>query len=67
MADHSATIAKLEAVLRSGARSVNIDGVTVQIDPESIRRELRKLRAQDDTQAGRRPFALSMNLTGATG
>lgn len=64
MADHSERIAEIQDLLRTGATSVETDGTTVQLDPESLRRELRQLMAEDDTNRGRRPVVSSINLSG---
>ena len=64
MADHSVEIARLEALLSTGARSISVDGVSTTLDPESIRQRLRQLKADDDAHRGRRPRITSMDLRG---
>ena len=64
MTDNSAKIAKLQAILEAGADSVSVDGTTVHYDLAEIRREIRRLMAEDTTNAGRRPVAASINLGG---
>lgn len=62
MADNSERIEQIEAILRSGAKTVTVDGVTTSFDLESLRRELRLLRGTDDTLRGKRPVAARINL-----
>jgi|GEM_PF-4177217 len=63
MADNTAAIAELEAVLHAGASRVAVDGQDVAYDLVQIRRRLRELKASDDT-ATKRPTALSIDLSG---
>lgn len=67
MADNSARIAELEAILRSGVTTRTINGTTTTVDLTVIRQQLTSLRQQDDTQAIRKPRIASMNLSGLTG
>ena len=62
--DNSAKIAELESLLESGATSVNVDGVTVAISPDSVRAELRRLQQADSVQRKKRPVAARINLAG---
>ncbi len=62
MADNTARIAQIESILEAGARSVVIDGVTVAYDFDSLRTELRRLKATDDIQKKTRPRVLSFDL-----
>lgn len=64
MADNSAAIAKIQAILRAGARQVTIDGTTVTYDFDELRRQLHHLQATDDTEAGKRPRFLSVKFGG---
>lgn len=64
MADNSARIESILAILRSGAASVSIDGRTIQYDLAALRRELRQLQAEDDANKGRRPASATINLGG---
>jgi len=64
MADRSAEIARLEAILNAGARSVTTDGQKVDYDLDAIRRRLAELRAEDDNTLPKRPRAASIRLTG---
>lgn len=64
MADNTARIAEIRAVLRSGVTASTVDGGSLTIDPESLRRELRNLVAEDDVQRTRRPRISTVNLSG---
>jgi hypothetical protein len=44
--------------------STTVDGVSVSLDRESLRKELRKLEAEDDTLRSRRPPCASIDLSG---
>lgn len=65
MADHSERIAQIQQILRAGATSVSVDGVTVTYDFESLRRELRQLMQEDDVHKGRRPVISHLDLSRA--
>lgn len=62
--DNSAKIAELQAILQAGASSVAVDGTNVAFDLAEVRQQLRELMASDQTNAGRRPVASSINLGG---
>jgi len=62
MADHSQRIAEIQAILRAGAKTVTVDGVTVAYDFASLRKELRQLMAEDPAYAHLRPRLSSMNI-----
>jgi hypothetical protein len=47
MPDNSAAIAKIEAILNTGATSVTTDGTTVNYDFDELRRRLKELRNTD--------------------
>jgi len=64
MANNTAEIERIEELLRSGVKSVTVDGVTTTIDRVALEKQLRRLRAEDDTQRGRRPVAASVDLSG---
>lgn len=64
MADHSTRIAEIQTILRAGATSVTVDGVSVQYDFASLRKELRELMADDPNFASLRPRAASIDLGG---
>lgn len=64
MADNTRRIAEIRETLRTGVVSSNVDGTSMTIDPESLRKELRQLTGEDDTQRSRRPRISSVNLSG---
>ena len=64
MADNSAKIAELEAILETGATTVKVDGQEVVRDLKVVRAELRRLQAEDDTDKNRRPVMSKFNLAG---
>lgn len=67
MADHTTRITAIQTILRTGARSVSVDGVNVTYDFEELRNELRQLMSEDDTHKGRRPVAARLDLSRAFG
>lgn len=64
MADNSAEIARLKAILDSGASEVVTDGQRVKLHHGDVRRRLRELIATDDTATVKRPRASSIDLSG---
>ena len=64
MADNTARIAEVRTILRAGVSSTTVDGVSVSYDLGSLRRELRELIAEDNTEAGRRPTIARIKLSG---
>jgi len=62
MADNSQRIAEIRALLQTGATDVSPDRTT--FDPESLRRELRQLEAEDSVMQTKRPVAASVYLGG---
>lgn len=64
MADNTAKIAELEEILRQGVTQTTIDGVTIVRDLDSVRAELRQLKAEDDTIGNRRPQSFTVDLGG---
>lgn len=56
-------IEEIRALLQTGAVSVSPDGNTT-FDPDSLRKELRRLESEDGTAAQRRPVASSIYLGG---
>lgn len=63
MADNSAKIAAIRAILESGATQGTVDGRTVVYDHASLRRELRELEKNDDAAGGgKRPVASRIKL-----
>jgi hypothetical protein len=63
MADNAAKIAELRTLLESGVSSSSVDGTSTSIDRESIRREIRRLEAEDDTRRSRRPVSASVDMS----
>jgi hypothetical protein len=63
MDDNSVKIAELRELLESGVSSSSLDGVHTAIDLDSVRREIRRLEAEDETLRVRRPVAASMDLS----
>lgn len=64
MADYSAQIADIEEILRSGAKTVVIDGVTTTYDHDSLRKELSRLKRLNETTKGKRPLFATIRLDG---
>jgi predicted esterase YcpF (UPF0227 family) len=64
MANNSAQIAQIRALLATGATQIIVDGQQVTVSPASLRKQLRQLMATDDTNAGRRPLMATVNLGG---
>lgn len=54
MPDNSAQIAKIEAILNTGATSVTTDGTTINYDFAQLRKRLRELKATDPAFRRRR-------------
>ena len=63
MADNSVAIAEIQAVLRSGVKTVTVDGVTTQFDLAALRRELSFLMKTDTVNKSRRPTCASIDLS----
>ena len=61
MADNSAEIAEIEAILNSGASSITIDGNTTRWDLNALRKRLVDLKATDDN-SNKRNRLLTINL-----
>jgi len=64
MADNSARIAEIQEILRAGATSVSVDGVTTTYNFNELRKELRDLQQSDDSQKRKRPVASNIYLGG---
>ena len=64
MADNTARITEIRAILQAGATTVKTAGVEVVYDFAQLQRELRELLADDDDQRGRRPVSAAINLGG---
>lgn len=66
MADKSAEIAKLEKLLDSGAKSVNVDGIqTTFASATQIRRRIRELQSETDGSKRRKPPVSTINIGAA--
>lgn len=66
MADNTAKIAAIDKILESGARQIAVDGIQATVDTDSLRKERRRLVAEDDaTTVMARPAASSIQLGGA--
>lgn len=61
----SERIAEIDAILRTGARSVTLDGVTISYDFDQLREERRTLEAKQPDARKRRRFAFRNNLGGS--
>ena len=64
MADNSAAIARIQAILQRGVSRAVIDGRVVEYDLPALAAQLRQLKASDDTLRGQRPYASTINLGG---
>jgi hypothetical protein len=64
MANNASKIAEIKELLESGVTSATVDGVHTAFDPESLRRELRRLEAEDASSQTKRPVAASVYLGG---
>lgn len=64
MADNAARIAEIRELLETGASSVSVDGTHTSFDLASLRKELRKLEAEDAAAQTQRPVASSIYLGG---
>ena len=64
MPDNSNRIREIRDTLEAGATSVSTDGTNVTFDFEELRKELRRLEAEDTKLQGRRPVAASIYLGG---
>jgi len=64
MADNTTELARLRAILNSGATEVFVDGQKVKVDPSAVRLRIRELVATDDTETVKRPRASSIDLSG---
>ena len=62
--DNSKRIAEIDEILRSGARSVSTDGLSVSYDFDTLREERRQLMEADTANRSRRPIASNINLSG---
>jgi len=55
-------LAQIDAILASGAKSSNADGVNVSFDLDSLRRRRREIQRQ--LTPGKRPRVSTINLSG---
>lgn len=62
MPDNRQRIEQIQKILRAGATQVTTDGTTVSFDFAQLRKELRRLMAEDPAFAGRRPVAASIKF-----
>jgi len=67
MADNSSEIAEIETILRTGARTVAKDGVSVTYDFNVLRERLAILRREDDAKKTRRPVVSQIDLESGWG
>ncbi len=67
MADNSARIAEIDAILESGVEQSTNDGTTVKHNFAELRKERRRLIENDDTRTGSRPSAITLDLSGFGG
>jgi len=65
MPDNRAAIARIEAILNSGAKRAVIDGQSVEVDHDQLRRRLRELKAEDTSNPETRPRLRSIDLSNA--
>ncbi|MEZ6068278.1 MAG: hypothetical protein R3B90_21765 [Planctomycetaceae bacterium] len=63
MPDNSQAIADIRALLNSGATTVVVDGQTVQLNHDSLRRRLRELQATDTAAPIKRPRVASIDAS----
>ena len=62
MADNTARISELRAILQEGVTTSTVDGTSVTTDLDQVRKELNLLIQTDDTQKARRPRLSSINV-----
>ena len=62
MPDHTAEIARIDALLNTGLKTVVIDGITQAIDVPSLRKRRRELLRSNTATRKRRPFLVNLNL-----
>lgn len=63
MADNSARIRQIREILESGIVEDETDGQRTKFDPESLRKELRRLMAEDDVERKKRPSIYRIDLS----
>jgi hypothetical protein len=57
-------IEEIDAILRTGAKSVTVDGVTTTWDPESLRTERAELERKVAPKTRRRPLCYKPRISG---
>ena len=57
-------IARIRAILSSGAQTITVDGVSAAVDATALRRRLRELLAEDETTGVKRPVIQKVYLGG---
>lgn len=62
MANQSAEIARLRAILNGGKSSYSVEGQSVTYDLDQVRKRLQELIAQDESETVRRPRASRIRL-----
>lgn len=68
MADNSTKITELTEIVESGAKSVNVDGLSVQVDSGQAKKALRDARLTDDATIATgmvRPTVFRTSMRGA--
>lgn len=63
MADNSARIAQLNTILETSVTASTIDGTSVAIDLDSLRKERDRLMAEDNTARIQKPRLTSVNIS----
>jgi len=64
MANNTTRISEIEEVLRSGVVQWSNDGSSGAHNFAELRKELRELKASDDTVGNKRPTGFTVNLGG---
>ena len=64
MADNSAKIAAIRQILETGVQSTTVDGVSTTFDLDSLRKELTRLEAEDESLQTARPRVAQVYLGG---
>ncbi|MBS0207224.1 MAG: hypothetical protein JSS49_30475 [Planctomycetes bacterium] len=67
MADNTAEIERLRAILREGVTTVSVGGTTTTVDLNVIRQQLRDLERTDDIEGSRKPRISSIDVGGLMG
>lgn len=64
MANNTARIAELEAILQGGVTTITVAGTTTTADLNVIRQQLAELRRTDDSQVSRKPRIATIDTGG---